>query len=61
MLTAANQPRIWPRHESHQPPGSDPAGKEGEGARVQHGDREGSASAQRVCHAGNLKAASKWC
>lgn len=57
--TAADQPRIWPGHESHQPSGSDPAGQEGEGARVQHGDREGSAPAQRVRHAGNMAAAAK--
>lgn len=60
MPTAANQPRIWPRNESHQPPGADPAGQKGEGTRVQHGDREGSAPAQRVCHAGNLATTEAW-
>lgn len=51
--TAPNQPRVRPGNESHQPTGADPAGQEGEGTRVHHGNRERSASAQRVRHAGN--------
>lgn len=50
--TAADQPRVRSGYESYQSPGSDPAGQEGEGAGVQHGDREGSATTQRVRHAG---------
>lgn len=56
MQTATDQPRVWPGDESHQSLGSDPTSKKGEGARVQHGDREGSTTTQGICHAGDLTA-----
>lgn len=55
-FTAADQPGVRTGHEPHQPSGPDPAGQEGEGAGLQYGDGEGSAAAQRVCHAGQTSA-----
>lgn len=50
--TAPDEPRVRPGDESHQPTGADPAGQEGEGAGVQHGDGEGAAPPTGVRHAG---------
>lgn len=50
--TAPDEPRIRPGDESHQPTGADPAGQEGEGAGVQHGDGAWSTPPTGVRHAG---------
>ena len=55
FLVISGSARLWAGNQPHQPPHTDPAGQEREGASLQSNGGERTASQARVCNAGNTQ------